>query len=65
MDDYVDLTLIQKKLRNGQYMSMFGFSQDVRNIWNKAQAYMSEDEKVMKALKIMKEKFKELSKELE
>lgn len=46
-------------------MSMFGFSQDVRNIWNKAQAYMSEDEKVMKALKIMKEKFKELSKELE
>jgi hypothetical protein len=61
MDDYVDLTLIQKKLRNGQYMSMFGFSQDVRNIWNKVQTYMSEDLNAMKALKIMKDKFKELS----
>lgn len=49
MEDYIDLTIMQKKLRDNKYMNMFSLKQDMRNIWQKAYTYMKNDPKVIEA----------------
>lgn len=65
MEDYIDLNIIQRKLRDGQYMGMFVFKQDVRNIWMKAYQFMRDDKKVLEAASILRQKFKEMARELD
>lgn len=65
MEDYIDLNLVQKKLKDGQYMSMFSFKQDIRNIWNKAYQYNRSYPKVIEAANHLRRKFKEMARELD
>ena len=65
MDDYIDLNIINKKLRDGQYMGMLSFKQDMRNIWYKAYMYMRSDHKVIEAANHLRKRYKEMAWELD
>ena len=62
MQDYVDLIVIQKRLRDGYYMSVYSFNIDIRNMLYKASTYMKNDERIVQATANIKAKFKEISK---
>ena len=65
MDDYIDLNVIQGRLKSGQYMNHFAFKQDVRNVFSKAIMYMGEDLRVLKAVENMKSRYKMMSAQLQ
>ena len=43
MNDYIDLSIIERNLREGYYYGTFSFISDVRKIWTKAFKYMNDD----------------------
>lgn len=43
MNDYIDLSIIEKNLKDGYYYGTFSFIQDVRKVFAKAFKYLCED----------------------
>jgi hypothetical protein len=43
MNDYIDLNMIEKNLKDGYYYGTFTFISDVRKVFQKFSRYMGED----------------------
>jgi hypothetical protein len=39
MTNYIDLAIVEKKLKNGEYVGTFSFVSDIRNVFDKAFRY--------------------------
>lgn len=63
MSEYMDLNIAQKKLKNGDYLSTFGFIQDVRMIWIKAFKYLKDNKEDIKIAKDLSSAFELMVKE--
>lgn len=48
MNEYIDLNIVDRKFKNGEYYGTFSFVQDIRNIWTKAFKFMKDDPEVIK-----------------
>jgi hypothetical protein len=44
MTNYIDLSIVEKKLRNGEYGGTFSFVQDIRNVFDKTFRYYSDNQ---------------------
>ena len=61
MEDYVDLYVIQRRLRGGHYMNYFSFKHDMRNFFSKALQFMADDTRVEKIVENLKRRYKVMS----
>jgi hypothetical protein len=65
MDEYIDMNIVMKRLKDGQYKGMFSFKQDIRNIWYKAYQYNRFNPQVIEAVAHLRRKFKQMARELD
>jgi len=65
MNDYIDLSIIERNLKEGFYHSTFTFINDVRRIFSKALKYMSDDHDVVRRADELSKLFEIFVKEIE
>jgi hypothetical protein len=63
MTDYIDLNIIERKFKSGDYLSTFAFLQDFRIMWSKTFKYMRNNPDIYKKAKHLSEKFDSLANE--
>jgi hypothetical protein len=51
MSEYIDLGLVERKLKQGDYQSSVQFISDIRMVWDKAFRYMKNDVELSKRAK--------------
>jgi|LauGreDrversion4_2_1035121.scaffolds.fasta_scaffold437135_1 hypothetical protein len=61
MEDYIDLRMIENRLKSGHYMNYFAFNSDVRSVFYKALKFMKDDQDVESVVNNLKKKFKSMS----
>eukprot|EP00347_Sterkiella_histriomuscorum_P018127 403346686 len=65
MHDYIDLGLVERKFRQGDYQSSIQFIEDMRMVWDKAFQYMKDDPEVYQKAKELSSYFEQKVKDIE
>lgn len=65
MTNYIDLAIVEKKLKNGEYVGSFSFVQDIRNVFDKAFRYYPDNIAVITRTRELAQLFDSRVKEIE
>ena len=63
MEEYVDMTVVKRRLEEGGYMNMFAFMEDIERVWERARRYG--DTRVKRVAENMRERYRRMRRELE